>query len=200
MNKQEFLAKLREGLSGLPEDEIQERISFYSEMIDDRIDEGLSEQQAVEQIGNADEIISQIIAEVPLAKLVKQKINRKRGFKFWEVLCLALGAPIWLSLLIGAFCVLVSLYAVVWSVIISLWAVFASMIACAFAGVAAGIVIALGGKAVSGIALLGAGIFCAGFSIFAFFVCKAITKATAIITKKIVFSIKNCFVKKEESK
>lgn len=197
MNKQEFLAKLREGLSGLPEDEIQERISFYSEMIDDRIDEGLSEQQAVEQIGNADEIISQIIAEVPLAKLVKQKINRKRGFKFWEVLCLALGAPIWLSLLIGAFCVLVSLYAVVWSVIISLWAVFASMIACAFAGVAAGIVIALGGKAVSGIALLGAGIFCAGFSIFAFFGCKAITKGVAIITKKIVFGIKNCFVKKE---
>ena len=39
MNKQEFLMRLREGLSGLPQNEIEERLTFYSEMIDDRIEE-----------------------------------------------------------------------------------------------------------------------------------------------------------------
>ena len=34
MNKQEFLMKLRKALSGLPKDDIDERLTFYSEMID----------------------------------------------------------------------------------------------------------------------------------------------------------------------
>lgn len=47
MNKQEFLVKLRKGLSGLPKEDIEERLTFYSEMIDDRMEEGLSEEEAV---------------------------------------------------------------------------------------------------------------------------------------------------------
>ena len=46
MNKQEFLKNLRVSLSNLPQEEIEERIIFYSEMIDDRIEEGLSEEEA----------------------------------------------------------------------------------------------------------------------------------------------------------
>ncbi len=33
MNKQEFLTDLRKALSGLPQDDIEERIAFYGEMI-----------------------------------------------------------------------------------------------------------------------------------------------------------------------
>ena len=44
MNKQEFLAELRKGLSGLPQDDIEERLIFYDEMLEDRIEEGLSEE------------------------------------------------------------------------------------------------------------------------------------------------------------
>ena len=47
MNKQEFLVQLRNALSGLPKDDIEERIEFYSEMIEDRIEEGLSEEEAI---------------------------------------------------------------------------------------------------------------------------------------------------------
>ena len=39
MTKQEFLAELRRGLSGLPQNDIEERLNFYSEMIDDRMEE-----------------------------------------------------------------------------------------------------------------------------------------------------------------
>ena len=47
MNKQEFLSQLRKGLAGLPQNDIEERLAFYGEMIDDRIEEGLSEEEAV---------------------------------------------------------------------------------------------------------------------------------------------------------
>ena len=51
MDKQEFLSKLRAKLFGLPQKELEERLSFYSEMIDDRIEEGLSEETAVKELG-----------------------------------------------------------------------------------------------------------------------------------------------------
>ncbi|MBR5538496.1 MAG: hypothetical protein IKU61_01205 [Clostridia bacterium] len=47
MNKQEFLEELRKGLSGLPKEDVRERLNFYGEIIDDRIEEGLTEEEAV---------------------------------------------------------------------------------------------------------------------------------------------------------
>ena len=44
MTKQEFLFELAMGISALPEDVADEHLSFYSEMIDDRIEEGFSEE------------------------------------------------------------------------------------------------------------------------------------------------------------
>ena len=52
MNKQEFLSRLRKQLKGLEDKE--ERITFYSEMIDDRMEEGLSEEEAVAAVGSLD--------------------------------------------------------------------------------------------------------------------------------------------------
>lgn len=99
MDKQEFLSKLRAKLSGLPQKDLEERLSFYSEMIDDRIEEGLSEEDAVKELGTVDEVAGQIIADIPLSKLVKERIKPKRALNVWDVL-LAIGSPIWLSLMI----------------------------------------------------------------------------------------------------
>lgn len=201
MSKQEFLEQLRgrlAGLSGLSQDDIEERLTFYSEMIDDRMEEGLSEQDAVSGIGSVDTIISQIVADIPLTKLVKEKITPKKRLKAWEIVLLVLGSPIWFSLLIAAFAVILSLYVVLWSVIISLWAVFGSVTACAVSNIAVGIGFVLTGS-LTGIAMAGAGIVCAGLSIFLFYGCRAATKGTLLFTKKIAFGIKNCFINKEEA-
>lgn len=42
MNKNEFLSALKARLSALPPNELEERLEFYSEMLEDRIEEGLS--------------------------------------------------------------------------------------------------------------------------------------------------------------
>ena len=199
MNKQEFLAQLRKGLSGLPKNDIDERLTFYSDMIDDRMEDGIPEETAVCEIGTASDIVSQIIADIPLGKLVKEKIKPKKKLKAWEIILLVLGSPLWLPLLIAAFAVFLSLYVVFWSVIISLWAVFASLVACGFAGVVAGAVFAAGGNGLTGIAVIAAGIVCAGLSAFMFFGCKAATKGILKLTKKFAIWIKNCFIKKEEA-
>ena len=197
MSKQEFLVQLRNGLSDLPQEDIEERLTFYSEMIDDQMEEGLLEEEAVAAVGSVDEIVTQVVAETSLAKTAKEKIKSKRQLRAGEIALLVLGSPIWLSLLIAAFAIILSLYASLWSVLISLWAVFGSLIGCAFCGVVAEVVFACSGNALSGIAMLAAGIICTGLSIFMFYGCKAVTDGTLILTKKMAIWAKNCFIRKE---
>lgn len=198
MTKQEFLASLRKGLSGLPQSDLEERLSFYGEMIDDRMEEGLSEQEAVSAVGSVEEIISQIIGDTPLAKLAKERVKKKGHLKGWEIVLLILGSPIWLSLGIAAVAVILSLYISLWAVIISLWAVFTSLIGCTLGGMVAGIVLFCSGNRLPGTALFAASIVCAGLSVFMYYGCKAATKGILVLTKRIPIWIKNCFIKKEE--
>ncbi len=200
MNKQEFIISLRNGLSGLPQDEIEERLTFYSEMIDDRIEEGLSEEDAVSAVGSAEEIVNQAVADIPLVKIAKERIKPKRRLKAWEIVLLALGSPIWLSLGIAVAAVILSVYISLWAVIISLWAVFASFIICAVGSVPAGIIFIKNANKISGAVMLLGGIVCVGLSIFMFFGCKAVTKGILILTKKIALRIKSCFIRKENAK
>ncbi len=197
MNKQEFLAELRARLAGLPQDEIDERISFYGEMIDDLAEDGLTEEQAVSRLGEIEEIVAQIMSDIPLSRLVKERVKPSRALRAWEIVLLVLGSPIWLPLLLALFVVVISIYAVIWSIIILLWAVEASLAACSVGGVIATAALIMQGDIVSGIAMLGAGILCAGLAIFGFFGFKCATYGILKLTKRIFIWIKSCFIKKK---
>lgn len=199
MRKQEFLCALKKRLSGLPKQDVEERLNFYSEMIDDRTEEGRTEEEAISDIGSVDEISAQIIADIPLTKIATERVKPKKRLKMWEIALLALGSPIWLSLAIAAFAVILSLYVVLWSLIVSVWAVFVSLAAGAIGGVIAGIFFAFSGNGLTGIAMVGAGIVCAGLAIFLFFGCKTTTKGIIHLTQKIALGIKKCFIKKENA-
>lgn len=195
MNKQEFLENLRGRLSALPQDEIKERLNFYSEMIDDRMEEGKSEEQAILEIGSADEIAAQTVAETSPAPA---KPLRKRGAL--EITLLVLGSPIWLSLLIAAVAVFISIYAVLWSVIIALWAVFTALLGSALGLLAAGGGHAFGGDYSGGAVMISAAFVCAGLGIFMFFACKAATKGVLLLTKKFGLWTKSRFLRKGQVK
>lgn len=200
MNKQEFLKCLREGLAGLPQEDVERAIDFYEEMIDERIEEGMEEEDAVAAIGTVSEAVSQIISDIPLSKLVKERVKPKRKMSAWEIVLLALGSPIWLSILIAIFAVVLSVYIVLWSVVISLWAVEGSFIGCAVGGVLAGIVFLATSHLEAGLFEIGAGIICISLSIFMFWGCKGATKGILLLTKKMAIGIKNWFVKKEDKR
>ena len=199
MRKQEFLARLRKGLSGLPKEDLEERLTFYSEMIEDRKEEGLSEEEAVLAVGPVDEIVAQTAADIPSAKNHRERRIPKRRISAGETVLLVLGSPVWLSLGIAAFAVILSLFISLWAVLISLWAVFASLAACFVGGVLACVIFAAGGNGAAGAAVLAAGIVCAGLSVFLFFGCRAATAGTWILTKKTAKWIKNCFDRKEKA-
>lgn len=200
MNKQEFLEKLHKGLFGLPQNDIDERLAFYDEMIDDRTEDGLSEEKAISAIGSVEEIIGQIVADTPLSKIAKERIRPKRRLKAREIVLLALGSPIWLSLGIAAAAVIFALYISLWAVIISLWAAFGAVCICAAASVPMCIIIIAHGSVLAGLATLFAGLTLTGISVFLFFGCRETTKGILVLTKKITLWIKNLFIGKGETK
>ena len=199
MTKTEFVLELADKLSLLPGEEIEDRISFYVEMIDDRMEDGLSEEDAVAAVGSVDEIAAQIIDDIPFAKLVKEKMKPKKRLRAWEIVLIVIGSPLWLPLLVAAFAVLISLYISLWAVVISLWAVFVSFIVGMLGGIVAGIVFAAGGNIPAGVAMIGAGISLAGLAVFAFVGCKAVTKGIVKLAKKLIKGIKRGFMKKGEA-
>lgn len=196
MNKSEFLAALRENLNGVPEDDINKSLDFYMEMIDDRVEDGMSEEEAVEALGSMEEIIAQILSEVSLPKLVKEKVRPKQALKAWEVVLLVLGAPIWAPIVLSLCSVVLSCYLVVWIMIISLYAMDLSVVISSIALVSMAIVALVQGRfAVFGM-MFGCGLILVGLSILLFFGFNLVTKGILWLSKKILIGIKGLFIKK----
>ena len=122
MTKQQFMARLKAKLKGLPKKDVEERLSFYGEMIDDRIESGLSEEEALSEVGSADEVAAEIIGEMATSAALKEKVENKK-LSAWQIILLALGSPLWISLLIAGLAVIISVYAVIWTLTASLWVV-----------------------------------------------------------------------------
>ena len=198
MNKEEFASKLRKQLSGMPKQELDERISFYCEMINDRIEDGLSEQEAVNAIGSVESIANQILTDTPLLKLAKEKLLPKRKLTTLEIILLVLGAPIWFSILITLFSIGFSIFISLWAIIISLWATEVSLIACGITAIIISAIQLFSAKLVSAVAILGAGFVSLGISILLYYGCKIACKIATSITKFITLEIKKLFIKKEE--
>lgn len=190
MNKQEFLDELKKGLCGLPENDVDERLDFYSEMIDDRMEDGISEEDTIAELGDIDDIISQIIDDTPLLKLVKEKAKSKRKISTLEIVLLIVGSPIWLSLLISVISVVLSAYISLWAVIISLWATAIALGASTFALLIYGIFTIIQGNVLTGIAVLACCCVTSGISIYFDFGCKWASKGVVILTKKTPLWIK----------
>jgi uncharacterized membrane protein len=199
MNKEGFLTELRSRLTGLPKEDLEERLGFLAEMIDDGMEEGLSEEDAVAAIGTVDEVVARTLAETPITKLVKEKMNGRRRPGAWEIVLIVLGFPVWFPLLAAAFAIALSVYAVLWSLVISLWAIDLALAACAIGGIVAAVVLFTRGRAAEALAMLAAALVSAGLAIFGFFACKAAAKGLVALTKKTALWIKSLFVGKEKA-
>ena len=200
MNKREFLLALRLRLECLEQNDIASATDYYSELISDRMEDGMTEEEAVAAIGNIDDIAEEIIAQTPLTKLVKAKIKPKKKRNPLTVILLILGSPIWLSLMIAAFAVVLSVYIVLWAVVICLYAADLSLAAGGFGGTVAAIALICSGNVPAGIILLGASIMCAGLAILMFWLCNKAAKGTVIAGKGMLRGVKRCFFGRRKEK
>lgn len=208
MDKTQFLASISEQLVGLPQEDIQKSLDYYDEMICDRVEEGMTEEEAIAEIGSPKEITDQIILDTPLPTLIKARTKTMKkpsstAMHAWEIVLIVLGSPIWLALIIAAAAVVIALAASVFAIYISLWAVvfsiFVSALALAIsclAGIIMGIIFLCTGKAPSAVLLLGGALICGGLAILFYLFTKLLAVGFAKGTKAIFAGIKKAIIKK----
>ena len=196
MSKQEFIDELRAKLSKLHNIDIEERLRFYEEMISDRIEDGLSEEDAISGIGSIDEIYLQISQDVPKTHLsldkAKQKAESRRRKKIiilsftaiiWAPMLIALAASA-LAIAVSLLAVAISLFATLWALVASAWAIFGAFALSAPTSVLLALLNIFSGNILPGISIIGGGMVVAGLAIFAFFGALYATKGSVILTKK----------------
>lgn len=194
MNKTEFLLSLEKKLVALPQNEIEVTQGFYSEMIEDRMEDGMSEENAVAAIGDIDIIVENTLLELSLPALMKAKIQPKARLKVWEIVLIVLGFPLWFPLVVAFFAVIFSVYVSVWAVIISLYASVAAFVISGLAGL---ISLLFAQSFPAGLFMFGLSLICIGIGVLAFFGVTKLSVWLISLTGTFLRWVKSLFIKKE---
>jgi len=201
MNKQEFLECLSAGLANAGIADSEGTKEFYEEMILDRIEDGMSEEEAVAAVGSVEDIVNQAKLDKPMTVLVKDKISESRNTAksknlgwLWITLAVV-GSPIWLPLSLAFGVIVFSIYVALWSIIFSLFVVEVAL------AVAAGGCLVMAGSVIVGtvpvataIFAVGAALFIAGIVILLWFPIVALAKVMVEVVKKFGRAVKKLFV------
>ncbi len=193
MNKTEFSTALRRALGKLPSYEVEQSIAFYEEMIDDRMEDGMSEQDAVAAMGPVSVIAAQIIAETPPIPRAIAKANtgnRTMNIVLWIVL-----SPIWFPLAVAFAATVFSIYVALWAVLVSLWMCVIAFLLCAPLGIGVFVWCMVTGFPLTGFFELGVGLCMAGVGIFAWFGMLSVSKGLLHLTRSFPRWVKSLFVK-----
>lgn len=168
MTKQEFLSELERALGKLPHAEVEQALAFYDEAISDRMEDGLSEAEAVADLGPVDEIAAQIAAETPPIPRAIARANT--GSRTLNIVLLAVFSPIWIPIVLALAAAALAVYVAIWAVIAALWAVDAVLVLMPFAGLAALASTLGGGMPLPGVFVFGLSLVSSGFGLVASFV------------------------------
>ncbi len=194
VTKIEFLQAVQTRLHGLSKADIERSLDFYREMIEDRMEEGISEEEAVAAMGRADDVARDILLDTPLPKLVKAKTAKNRQWRTWEILLLVFGSPLWASLLIASAAVIFSVYVVMWSLVISLWAIDVALGASAI-GLLVPFTVQLAQGAYAAAALyMGVSLVSAGLCLGGIILCRIVTRGMGKLSILILRGLKSLII------
>lgn len=186
MTKNDFLNELKLRLKRIKRAERNRILQYYSELIDDMTENGKTEAEAVEALGNIDDIAKQILTDASAQGNIKNNST-------WLITVLAiLSFPVWVPILAVAFAILISVLAVLFSVIVSVFAIGAALAGSAIGLIFGSFAMLIGGSASSALFTLGGGLVCLALSLIlaplffalAKLIVKEVVKLWCLIFKK----------------
>ena len=204
MTKTEYISRLTELLSDLDQGYVSSSVQYYTEMIDDRIEDGLTEEEAINAIGSPEETAERIRSEAPefdsnsssesdfepiqnnAPTTEAETITDKKSKKGLTVLA-------WILILVGIISAVFSFFCAPWAVVISAWAVSCGFIGIGVYFIVYSIIAFITAGAGTGLFCLGAGVLLTGISLFGIIGSKYLSKGVLYITKLIPCSIVKLF-------
>ena len=115
MTKADFLQLLERALAQLPEEERRRNLEYYSELLDDMLEEGMTEAEATAKLGSPGQIAQNILQEMPLSKLVSTRMKPQSGWTPLAIILAVVGSPVWVPLLLAAAAVVLALFVSIWA-------------------------------------------------------------------------------------
>lgn len=196
MNKQEYLARLRAALACLPEGEIEESVAFYTEMIDDRVADGLTEEEATAQLDDPKAAARAIIADLPVVPRTVVRTKQRNRALYWTLVIL--GSPLWLTLLLAAGMLVLAGLLTIWCLILGLWLLAAGLLAGGPLGIGVCLWALAVGQPAYGVFELGSGLLCFGLGLFCLHGAVAASKTLMQVSRQWIAKAKAPFVKVKE--
>lgn len=198
MTKADFLRLLERALMQLSEEERRKNLEYYSELLDDMMEEGMTEAEATAKLGSPNQIAQSILQEMPLGKLVSTRMKPKSGWTPLAIVLAVVGSPVWVPLLLAGVAVMLAVFVSIWALG---FAVVAVVLALAVAVVAAPI-IAIRAAVLTlplGLMLLGAGLVLLGLCVLGGMMAVELCKLLWQLTVWLAHKIKGLFIRKEEN-
>lgn len=192
MNKQEYLAQLRAALACLPEGEIEESVAFYTEMIDDRVADGLTEEEATAQLDDPKAAARAIIADLPVVPRTVVRTKQRNRALYWTLVIL--GSPLWLTLLLAAGMLVLAGLLTIWCLILGLWLLAAGLLAGGPLGIGVCLWALAVGQPAYGVFELGSGLLCFGLGLFCLHGAVAASKTLMQVSRQWIAKAKAPFV------
>lgn len=203
MRKNEFLQELKNRLNDMQPNDVEKTLSFYAESIEDRMEEGIPEEEAVAQLGSVDRIVREIRAEQSLPSMVisrvKESRERTKNKGLWMALAV-IGFPFWFPVLITMASLLFAGYITLWALIVSFAAIDVSLAAASVYWLVSAVAIGISESALVGIATAGIALCIAGGSLLLFPAVAALLKNSGRLTGKFYKNVKQKLFGKKESK
>lgn len=192
MTKQEFLAALEQRLQAVPEDERKRTAAYYDESIDDRMEDGMTEEEAVDSLESIDTIVQRIMKDTPLKTIVKNKVEHKKKLETWQVLLIIFTCPFWFPVGMGGISVAFGLCMAVFGIGLGLFATVIGLCGGGVAAVVGGIYFFISRGAAYGLMTMGLGFCCIGAGIFILLGSIAMVKGVVFLIKKFIQWLKAC--------
>ncbi len=191
MNKAEFLKELSFCLQHMNDSEKNKFIIYYDEMISDYVENGMTEEEAVDKIGSPKKIAEELLDDSGSVKISLPST----GIKGLNVLLTVLGFPLWGSLLLAFILMVFSLYVIIWCAPFATGALSIGFFTTSIIGIAGSPFVMI--KSVSiGIMQLGIGIASVGISLLLGFATIDLSKKLIILTKNLNAKLAALFKKK----
>lgn len=183
MNKKYFLLELEHELKGLRKSELEKFLTYYSEMIDDYLEDGSSEDEAIRRVGSPAEIAQEILEDS--SSLMG---DRPLPSKIFIGILLVLGSPLWGSLLLAVLLLALSAYVILWCVPVCTGALSLAALLVALVSIPGSVPLFLS-SGITGSVQLGLGLFMGGATLLSalltWYLVRLFVKPTKALTQKL---------------
>lgn len=184
MTKQEFLDELKYQLSGLASFDSRHLLKHYEQRIDENIESGMSEEEAVSSLGTVMQVANRAILKCSLKNIKEHRKNHRKHRSVGQWFIFILTSPLWISVQLAIALLVAAVFLLVWLLVAFAFCLTAAMALGSLIGTFISILTFVNASRTVAVGFEGACIIAFGLSVLLFVGSLALAKSAKQLYKK----------------